>query len=123
MTARPKDGQRAPLLAAVYAEDSLFVSHSWDAEELSHAWSSLLPVEGKRGLLSSGPSPACLVTPAFCPSVPTQPHDPTWNNGLLSSGISLIQCRPKYSTKTSPKGLFLVACRDGYGAQVLAMLL
>lgn len=60
------------MLAIVHAEGGVSLSLTAEMqEELGHAWSSLLLVEGKHVLLSSGPSPACLVTPAFCLSVPT----------------------------------------------------
>lgn len=71
-----KDGQGPPrVLAVLHAEDRVSLSLTAGMqEELGHAWSSLLLFGGKQVLLSSGPSPARLVTPAFRPSVPTQPH-------------------------------------------------
>lgn len=66
------------MLAVVHAEDRVSLSLTAGMqEEPGHAWSRLLLVEEKHVLMSSGPSPACLVTPAFCLSVPTQPHDHT----------------------------------------------
>lgn len=66
------------MLAVVHAEDRVSLSLTAGMqEEPGHAWSSLLLVEEKHVLLSSGPSSACLVTLAFCLSVPTQPHDHT----------------------------------------------
>lgn len=71
-----KDGQGTPrALAVLHAEDRVSLSLTAGMqEELGHAWPSLLLLGEKQALLSSGPSPACLVTLAFRPSVPTQPH-------------------------------------------------
>lgn len=103
---RHEGGHRAPEVVAVEpVEDSLSVPHSRSAGRAKPCLVQLTPHGGKSmcyacTFLKSDPSLACLMTPAFCLSVPNSPMP-------ANGGFSVLP-RPAASSKQPLKGLILI---------------